>query len=111
MRIYSLQKICALELDGKSHIYALEASKHLSGALCWWFLGGPVCAVGPRSHPSPFGHRSVVPIDFPQQPQSLPSAKGDVPGTGKMCHGRCAMGMLFTEVRYISGILSFLCAG
>lgn len=30
------------------------------------------CAVGPWSHPSPFGHRSVVPDAFPQQPQFLP---------------------------------------
>lgn len=28
----------ALELYGMTHIHALQTSKHLSGALCWWCL-------------------------------------------------------------------------
>lgn len=52
-----------------------------------------------------------MPVCFPQQPQSLPPAKRDVPGTGQGADGRCATDVPFTEVGYISGILSFLCTG
>ena len=75
------------------------------------FSGGPGCAVGPWSHPSSLGHRSVVPVGFPEWPQSLPSAKGVMLGSGQGADGRCAMDVLFTEVGCISGVLSFLCTG
>ena len=75
------------------------------------FSGGHGRAVGPWSHPSPVGHRSAMPVGFPQQPQSLPSSMGDVQGTGQGTDGRCTMDVLFTEEGYVSGVLSFLCTG